>query len=90
MKIPYMTEAGYLADPNANKGSDAAIDKINNAIAEVRNEFGLIDPGYTKMIKLVNTIDYFKRETDYRPDLIHPNVMGQFNLLKSLKESITY
>jgi len=90
MKVPYMTEAGYKVDPWANKASDAAIDKVNNAIAEVRSEFGMIDPGYTKKIKLINTIDYFKRETDYRPDLIHPNVLGQLNLMHALKENIIY
>lgn len=90
MKIPYMTEAGYLADPNANQASDAAIDKVNSAIAEVRNELGLINPGYTKKIKLINTVDYFKRETDYRPDLIHPNALGQLNLLNGLKANIIY
>lgn len=90
MKVPYMTEAGYKIDANANQGSDAAIDQVNNAIAEVRNEFGMIDPNYTKKIKLINTVDFFKRETDYRPDLIHPNVSGQFNLLNSLKANIAY
>ena len=90
MKVPYMTEAGYKIDVNANQASDAAIDQVTNAIAEVRNEFGMIDPNYTKKIKLINTVDFFKRETDYRPDLIHPNVSGQFNLLNSLKANIAY
>ena len=90
MKIPYMTEAGYTIDPYANHASDAAIDRVNDAINEVRNEFISIDPRYSKKIKLINTSEYFDRSADYLPDLIHPNQNGQGNLFNALKKSINY
>ena len=90
MKIPYMTEAGYTIDPYANHASDAAIDRVNDAINDVRNEFISIDPGYSRKIKLINTTDYFDRNTDYLPDLIHPDAKGQVNLFKALKQNISY
>ena len=90
MKIPYMTEAGYTIDPYANHASDAAIDRVNEAINDVRNEFILIDPGYSKKIKLINTSEYFDRSADYLPDLIHPNTNGQGNLFNALKKNIKY
>ncbi len=90
MKIPYMTEAGYTIDPYTNHASDAAIDRVNDAINDVRNEFISIDPGYSKKIMVINTYDYFDRYTDYLPDLIHPNAKGQENLFKALNKNIKY
>ena len=90
MKIPYMTEAGYTIDPFANRASDAAIDRVNDAINDVRNEFISIDAAYSKKIKLINTSDYFDRNADYMPDLIHPSANGQENLFKALKKNISY
>jgi len=90
MKVPYMTEAGYLIDPFANKASDAAINFVNLAFNEVQNEFVAINPGYSKKIKLINTADYFNRDKDYLPDLIHPNGWGQLNLFKALYTNIAY
>ena len=90
MKVPYMTEAGYTIDPFANRASDAAIDRVNDAINDIRNEFISIDPAYSKKIKLINTSDYFDRNTDYLPDLIHPDSSGRENLFKALKKNINY
>ena len=90
MKVPYMTEAGYSIDPFADKANDAAIDLVNQAITDVRDEFISIDPGYSKKIKLINTSDYFDRNTDYLPDLIHPNMSGKQNLFTALKRNIEY
>ena len=90
MKVPYMTEAGYSIDPFANKANDTAIDLVNEAITSVRDEFISIDPGYSKKIKLIRTSDYFDRNTDYLPDLIHPNLSGKMNLFKALQTNIAY
>jgi len=90
MKVPYMTQTGYIIDPIADKASDAAIDLVNEAISDVRDEFKSIDPGYSKKIKLINTSEYFDRNTDYQPDLIHPNTSGKMNLFKALKTHINY
>ena len=90
MKVPYMTEAGYTIDPFANHASDAAIDRVNDAINGVRNEFISIDPAYSKKIKLINTSDFFDRSADYLPDLVHPNSNGQENLFKALKKHISF
>lgn len=90
MKVPYMTEAGYTIDPVANRASDVAIDRVNDAINDVRNEFISIDPAYSRKIKLINTSDYFDRNVDYLPDLIHPSADGQENLFKALKKNIGY
>ena len=90
LKIPYMTTAGYSIDPYANKANDAAIDQVNAAITEVRNEFISINAGYSKKIKVINTADYFDKNTDYLPDLIHPNALGQINLFTALKKHINY
>ncbi len=90
MKVPYMTEAGYSINPFANRASDAAIDRVNDAINDVRNEFISIDPAYSKKIKLINTSDYFDRNADYMPDLVHPSANGQENLFKALKKNISY
>src|SRR5688572_2795236 len=90
MKIPYMTETGYTIDPYANRASDAAIDRVNDAINDVRNEFISIDPAYSKKIKLINTSEYFDRNADYLPDLVHPNTNGQENLFKALRKNINY
>jgi hypothetical protein len=90
MKIPYMTQAGYAIDPYANKACDAAIDQANAVITEVRNEFITVNAGYSKKIKVINTADYFNRNTDYLPDLIHPNALGQINLFNALKKHINY
>lgn len=90
MKVPYMTAAGYTIDPFANRATDAAIDLVNGAINDVRNEFISINPGYSKKIKLINTSDYFERNADYLPDLVHPSANGQENLFKALKKNISY
>jgi len=90
LEIPYMTQAGYFADPSANKGSDAAIDLINNAIAEVREEFTSIDPKFSKKIKIIPTAKFFDKNTDYMHDLIHPNTGGKTNLFKALKAHVNY
>lgn len=90
MKVPYMTEDGYSIDPQADKASDAAIDLVNKAITEVKDMFISIDPGYSKKIKLINTSEYFDRNKDYLPDLIHPNLSGKVNLFEALKRNIVY
>ena len=90
MKVPYMTEAGYTIDPFSNKASDAAIDLVNEAISDVRDEFKSINAGYSKKIKLINTSEYFNKNSDYLPDLIHPNTSGKNNLFKALKTHIIY
>lgn len=90
MKVPYMTEAGYTIDAFANQANDAAIDMVNQAITDVRNEFIAIDPQYSKKIKLINTCEYFNKDNDYLPDLIHPNKSGNANLFKALKTHISY
>lgn len=90
MKVPYMTEAGYRIDPQADQASDAAIDLVNQAITNVKDMFISVDPGYSKKIKLINTSEYFERSTDYLPDLIHPNVSGKLNLFEALKRNIDY
>jgi len=85
-----MTQAGYAIDPLFNKANDAAIDQVNAAITGVRNEFVFINTGYSKKIKVINTDDYFNEDTDYLPDLIHPNALGQVNLFTALKKHINY
>jgi hypothetical protein len=90
LKVPYMTQAGYSIDPNFNKANDAAIDQLNAALIEVRNEFITINAGYSKKIKVINTADYFDRKMDYLPDLIHPNALGQINLFTALRKHINY
>ena len=85
-----MTQAGYSIDPYFNKANDAAIDQLNAALTEVRNEFITINAGYSKKIKVINTGDYFDRKVDYLPDLIHPNALGQINLFTALKKHINY
>jgi hypothetical protein len=90
MTVPYMTEAGYGIDPFADKANDAAVDQVNQAITDVKDQFIAIDPAYSKKIKLINTSDYFDRNTDYLPDLIHPNMSGKINLFKALKKNISY
>ena len=90
MKVPYMTEQGYTIDPFANMANDHAIDAVNKAIAEVRNEFIMVNPGFAKKIKLINTCDFFNRNTDYMLDLIHPNANGRENLFNALKQHIAY
>ena len=91
LKVPYMTNQGYsMQAPNFNKANDAAIDNVNKAINEVRNEFISIDARYAKKIKLINTCDYFDRTKDYLPDLIHPNTTGKLNLFRALKANIVY
>ena len=90
MKVPYMTEAGYTIDAFADQANDAAIDQVNQALNDVRNEFIAIDPRYSKKIKLINTADYFDRDKDYMPDLVHPNASGKANLYKALNTHINY
>lgn len=90
MKVPYMTDAGYTIDPFFNRANDAAIDRVNQAITDVRNEFISIDPRYSKKIKLINTCDYFDKNKDYQPDLIHPNAKGELNLFNALNTHISY
>ena len=90
MKVPYMTEAGYGIDPQADKASDAAVDLVNQAITDVRDMFISFDPGYSKKIRLINTSEYFDRNTDYLPDLIHPNASGKINLYKALANNISF
>jgi hypothetical protein len=90
MKVPYMTDAGYTIDAFASQADDAAIDKVNQAINDVRNEFIAIDPRYSKKIKLINTCDYFDKNKDYMSDLVHPNANGKANLLKALRSHINY
>lgn len=90
MKIPYMTQDGYLIEPFFDKASDAAIEQVNATISSVRDEFIMINPGYSKKIKIINTADYFDRDYDYLPDLIHPNSLGQINLVTALKKHISY
>ena len=90
LKIPYMTQAGYTIDPLFNKANDAAIDQVNAAITGVRNEFVSINAGYSKKIKVINTADYFDKNTGYLPDLIHPNPPGQTDLFTALKKNIRY
>jgi len=90
MKIPYMTEAGYAIDPFANHANDAAIDLVNHAITDIRNEFISINAGYSKKIQLINTAEYFNKDTDYLPDLIHPNPSGKINLFNALQKNINY
>ena len=85
-----MTEAGYAIDPIADKASDVAIDLVNKAITDVRNMFTSINMGYSKKIKLINTSEYFNRDTDYLPDLIHPNQSGKMDLFKALQSNIIY
>ena len=85
-----MTQAGYAIDPLFNKANDAAIDQVNAAITEVRNEFISINAGYSKKLKVINTADYFDKNTDYLPDLIHPNALGQIDLCTALKKHISY
>ena len=90
MKVPYMTQQGYTIDPFANMASDQAIDVVNKAITEVKNEFVMVNPGFAKKIKLISTCDYFNRNTDYMPDLIHPNANGRESLFDALKQHIAY
>ena len=90
MKVPYMTVQGYTIQWFASKANDAAIDKVNAAINEVANEFITINAGYSKKIKVINTTDYFNRDTDYSSDLIHPNALGYMHLFKALKSHIDY
>jgi hypothetical protein len=90
MKVPYMTESGYSIDPPFDKANDAAIDLVNQAITDVRDMFISFDPGYSKKIKLINTSEYFDRNTDYLPDLIHPNASGKINLYKALVNNISF
>lgn len=52
--------------------------------------FTSIDPRYSKKIKLINTSEYFNRDTDYLPDLIHPNQSGKMDLFKALHSNIIY
>jgi len=54
------------------------------------DEFISINAGYSKKIKVINTADYFDKNTDYLPDLIHPNALGQINLCTALKKHISY
>jgi len=90
LKVPYMVQAGYSIDPSFNKASDAAIDQVNAAITEVRDEFISVNAEYSKKIKVINTADYFNRNLDYLPDLIHPNALGQIGLFTALKKHISY
>lgn len=90
MKVPYMTEPGYGIDPSFNKASDVAIDLVNQAIIGVKDMFISIDPGYSKKIKLINTAEYFDKNADYLPDLIHPNSSGKVNLFEALRKNIAY
>ena len=90
LKVPYMTQAGYSVDPSFNKANDAAIDQLNAAITEVRNEFISVNAEYSKKIRVINTADYFDRNIDYLPDLVHPNALGQIGLFNALKKHINY
>ena len=90
MEVPYMTQRGYTIQSFANKANDDAIDKVNAAINDVANEFITINAAYSKKIKVINTADYFNRDTDYSSDLIHPNALGHLNLFKALKNHINY